>query len=161
MQLAHGYWGGREGRSVDIGFETSEIGNIPFRPFAFLDRERPLCAGIKPRRSGKGFCMQRARYSDILISGVFLLTTSSLPPWNTHPRFTEFIIRLQPALSPYRELPGDHLTGDSAVSTVTVFFHGTGCRQKENPDPPGRSNSSFVCGKIRSLVIVCHRSSRS
>jgi len=42
-----------------------------------------LCAGIKPRRSGRFLHAtphKLARYSDILISGVFLLTTSSPPP---------------------------------------------------------------------------------
>lgn len=105
---------------------------ISFRPL-HSSTVKGLCAGIKPRRSRKVFACGAARarsifrYPDIgSVSPHDVLASS----WNTHPLFMEFIIRPQPALSPYRELPGDHLTGDSAVSTVAVFFHGTLDRRK-------------------------------
>lgn len=152
------------GRSVDIGFETSKIGNI-LQAFTFLDGERPLCRD-KATKKRKVFACGAARarsifrYPDIgSVSPHDVLASS----WDTHPLFMEFIIRPQPALSPHRELPGDHLTGGFGS------FHGDcvfpwDSRQGENPDPAGKSNSSFVCGETHgrlSSVIDCQRLPRS
>lgn len=146
------------GRSVDIGFETSEIGNI-LQAFAFLDGERPLCRD-KATKKRKVFACDAAqarsifRYPDIgSVSPHDVLASS----WDTHPLFMEFIIRPQPALSPHRELPGDHLTGDSAVSTMAMFYRGTLDRGKILIQLGSLIALSFAGKPTRDSVIGCHR----
>lgn len=104
MQLTAARW---VGGPVDIEFETFGIGNIVGtglrRAFAFHDGEKGLPAppgnspGIKPAEGLHAALRTRgrARYSDILISGVFLLATSSRFLSGIHTHFMEFIIRSQ------------------------------------------------------------------
>lgn len=130
---------------------------ISFRPlpFAFLDGERlPLTGHLsdKATRGVEGLhatLYERARYSDILISGVFLLATSSPPLWDIHPLHgiyyplsTCALCTLAPSPLATLKTLGDHLTEDSAVSMPRwwLFFHET-FLDEGSPDPAEDSNS--------------------
>lgn len=126
--------------SADIGFETYERSAISFRPlpFAFLDGERLPLTGHLRDKATRGVerlhatLRERARYSDILISGVFLLATSSPPLRDIHPLHGIYYPLSTYALcTPVPPRPSLH-EKPSGITLLRIrqflrwlFFHGT------------------------------------
>lgn len=96
--------------------------------------------GIKPRRRAKGLHAvlhgRRARYSDILISGVFLLTTSSpLLSRDTHPLFRGIYYPLSRSQPASRATRRKH-PGETTLPGIRQFprRHGATVFPRETPD---------------------------
>lgn len=141
---------------------------ISFRPlpFAFLDGERlPLTGHLRDKatRGVEGLhatLRECARYSDILISGVFLLATSSPPLRDIHPLHgiyyplsTRTLCTLVPSSLATRKTLGITLLRIRQF-LVAVFL------DERNPNSAKDSNSPFVRGKIpreRNPLINCRR----